>query len=575
MPDPTPPADPFAADFRRYLWLCWKHLGLPDPTRLQYDIAHWMQHGPARQVIMCFRGFGKSYIDCAYQNWVLYRDQSLWTLQVSSNKQKADDKIALRRRLIAEMPIHAHMRPDRDSRDSKVQFDVAGARAGGSPSARSVGITSNLLQGSRAHDIGADDIESRQNSQTVTMHERTWESARELGGAIVTPQGEGYSRVRFFGTPQIPESGYFDLPSRGYSMRVYPARYPTPEEIPLYKGHLAPILMADLERDPGLAGRPTEPDRFDEGELQFRLAEYRERGFAMQFMLLPFAEAEDVRPLKLRDMVVMNLDRDEAPEKVVWSGARPQMVAPDELKCVGLPNDHFQRPAETIGKWRPYQRKVMAIDPAGRGKDELGYAIGGELNSQIFLLDFGGMMEGTSERSFRALAELAVRWGVGTIIYEKTWGGGMWGQLFGPTLRDVFAECDAGTCRLEDTHGTGRKELRIIDTIEPVLTQHRLIVNQEALERDFSSAQKYGEAALDYQLCYQLTRITHDRGCLVHDDRLDALEILCRYFVESMGQDYKRKIEKAATDDLEEQLRQFTGHITGRQPKRRKSWIKR
>ena len=32
-------------DFRNFLYLAWKHLALPDPTPIQYDIAEYLQSG--------------------------------------------------------------------------------------------------------------------------------------------------------------------------------------------------------------------------------------------------------------------------------------------------------------------------------------------------------------------------------------------------------------------------------------------------------------------------------------------------------------------------------------------------
>ena len=53
-------------DFRNFLYLAWKHLNLPDPTDIQYEIADWMQNGSRRAVIQGFRGVGKSWICSAY-----------------------------------------------------------------------------------------------------------------------------------------------------------------------------------------------------------------------------------------------------------------------------------------------------------------------------------------------------------------------------------------------------------------------------------------------------------------------------------------------------------------------------
>ena len=32
-------------DFRNFLFIVWQHLGLPEPTAAQYEIAHRLQHG--------------------------------------------------------------------------------------------------------------------------------------------------------------------------------------------------------------------------------------------------------------------------------------------------------------------------------------------------------------------------------------------------------------------------------------------------------------------------------------------------------------------------------------------------
>ena len=41
--------DPLS-DFRKFLFVIWKHLNLPDPTPVQYDIAYNLQHGDKRMI---------------------------------------------------------------------------------------------------------------------------------------------------------------------------------------------------------------------------------------------------------------------------------------------------------------------------------------------------------------------------------------------------------------------------------------------------------------------------------------------------------------------------------------------
>ena len=57
---------PELSDFRNFLFVVWRHLNLPEPTPIQYDIAEYLQSDTKRSVIEAFRGVGKSYITSAY-----------------------------------------------------------------------------------------------------------------------------------------------------------------------------------------------------------------------------------------------------------------------------------------------------------------------------------------------------------------------------------------------------------------------------------------------------------------------------------------------------------------------------
>ena len=45
-------------DFKLFLQALWTQLDLPNPTRAQYAIADYLQHGPKRLQIQAFRGVG-------------------------------------------------------------------------------------------------------------------------------------------------------------------------------------------------------------------------------------------------------------------------------------------------------------------------------------------------------------------------------------------------------------------------------------------------------------------------------------------------------------------------------------
>jgi hypothetical protein len=97
--------DPRLHDFRNFLFICWKHLNLPAPTPIQYDIADFIQNAPKRSIIEAFRGVGKSYVTSAFVCHQLLLNPDLKFLVVSASKARADDFSTFTLRLISEMPI--------------------------------------------------------------------------------------------------------------------------------------------------------------------------------------------------------------------------------------------------------------------------------------------------------------------------------------------------------------------------------------------------------------------------------------------------------------------------------------
>ena len=186
------------------MYVVWKHIGLPDPTPLQYDIAYWLQHGQSKICIEAFRGVGKSFITAAYVLWRLYCNPQLKFLVVSASKSRADAFSTFTMRLIQEMDILAFLRPRDEQRNSRIEFDVGPATADQSPSVKSVGITGQLT-GSRADEIIADDVEVLNNAATADMREKLIERTKEFS-AILKPLLS--ARVIYLGTPQTEDSIY-------------------------------------------------------------------------------------------------------------------------------------------------------------------------------------------------------------------------------------------------------------------------------------------------------------------------------------------------------------------------------
>lgn len=541
-------------DFRNFLYIVWKHLNLPDPTPLQYDVATSLQHGPKRLIIEAFRGVGKSWVTSAFVCWLLLVDPQIKVLVVSASKSRSDDFAIFTKRLIRELPVLQHLMAKAGQRDSNVSFDVGPAEAAHAPSVKSLGITSQLA-GSRAEVIIADDVEVPNNSFTQAMRDKLANAVKEFD-AVLSPKPA--SRVVYLGTPQCEMSLYNVLAERGYTVMVWPVEYPDGTLLENLKGRLAPFIQGKLDRDPSLVGQSTEPTRFDTHDLMARKASYGTSGYALQFLLDTTLSDADKYPLKLSDFMVFDVDPTIAPVKLKW-GSGPEQIFND-LVNVGLTGDKWLRPMYISGEFSEYQGAVLYIDPSGRGSDETGYSVTKMLNSYIYVPAWGGMKGGYEDATLEALARVAKDHKVKMVRIESNFGDGMYTKLFAPWLLKV-----GYPCTIEEIHSVGQKELRIIDTLEPVLNQHRLVLDKKIIELDSKVEQKY-------QGLYQLTRITKARGALGKDDRIEALAGGVAYWTELMDketdQSEKEHIEKLRQLDLEK----FMAGVLGT-PVREPNWM--
>lgn len=525
-------------DFRVFIYMVWKMISLPDPTPIQYDIAHTLQNLPNdRFIIEGFRGVAKSFITCAYAVWTLWRDPQKKVEIVSASKDRADANAIFIKRIIYTLPFLAHLKARPDQRDQQNLFDVGPAVPDISPSIKSVGI-SGQLTGSRADLLIADDVEVANNSGTQTQRDKLNEAVKEFD-AIIKPGGQ----IVYLGTPQNEMSLYNELQQRGYRCRIWTVLYPESlSEREFYGDRLAKIIADKYDENPDVyAGKPTDPRRFDEEEIYKRRLSYGKAGFALQFMLNTNLSDQEKYPLKVQDLMIANLSLDEANLKWYWSNDRQLRI--NDLPCVALKGDYFYEPQGRSSEVYEYTGTVMAVDPSGRGKDETSYAVVKYLNGYLFVLEVGGTREGYSDSTLRQLANKAKMYGVNEIVVEGNFGDGMFSKLFAPVLNAVHP------CRITEVKNYAQKEARIIDTLEPVMMRHKLIVHKQVIIDDY---QIY-ENAPAYSLIYQMTRLSRDRGALAHDDRLDALCMAVAYWLEVMDRDE----ELGVLEQMEAKLEQW------------------
>ena len=581
--------------------LTWEHLNLPSPTPIQYDIIECLEgilkpvlglknsdkwfdkfsnatieregkRVPTnRFILQAARGVGKSVITGSIVPWLLAVNPDLNILVVSASQNKATDFSTFAKRLIVEMPIYQPLIADtqKGQRWSNISFDVRPAGVDQAPSVRSVTI-GGTLTGGRADIIICDDGETPNTSDTQTARIKLQERVKEFD-AVLKPNG----CIIYLGTPQVEDSLYNVLTNRGYKKIIWPGRFPDSKWLDNNGPYLASFIANQIEENPSLQsgggldgslGAPTNPLMFSEEDLQEREASYGRSGFALQYLLDTTLSDQNKFPLKLADFIVMDVDKDLAPERPVWGS--DASLALTDVDSVGLKGDRFYRAYRSVGEMLPYKGSVLAIDPAGMGEDELAYAVVKQLNGYLYITACNGLKGGFEEKNLEFLADLAKEHKVTSVIIEKNFGGGMFTSLFTPVLTRKHR------CMIEEVTSSKQKELRIIGCLEPLLNQHRLVVDKNVIIQD-NKKDWHDKKGHLRKLFYQLTRISKDRGSLVHDDRLDALAMACQYWLDAAKLDANKQINNRQSSIYMKEMKETLKAPIGRKVDRYKRDLQR
>lgn len=531
-------------------------------TWMQDDIAHFMQYGPSEQMVAAQRGEAKSTIACFYGLWSLVQNPSCRVLLISGAEDKAKENGILMKRMMMQWDTLDYLRPDKfaGDRTSDLEFDVHWSLKGveKSASVNCMGLTGSL-QGYRADVLIPDDIETTKNGLTATGRELLVKLSREFS-SICT-----HGRIMYLGTPQTKESIYNGLPRRGYTVRVWPGRFPTADEEERYGNTLAPsiiermALLGDKCRSgggiEGNRGWSTDPERYSEEDLCKKELDQGAEGFQLQYMLDTELSDAARQQLKLRDLIVFDGTREGVPERFSWAAdKRFRMELPQDFP---VERAELYLPAFVSEHFCAVQNVIMTVDPASDGGDELAFAIGGTVGPYIHLLGVGGFRGGFADDNLEKLVALVNSFGVKAVLVEKNMGAGAVTKL----ILNYFNGIDPATGKrrvqgvaVDDRWASGQKEKRIVDTLRPIIQRHRLIVHKSALDMDMEHSKVYpADKRHVRSVWHQLHNITVERGSLDFDDRLDAVEALCRELVGFLVLDEEleqRKREEAELQDF-------------------------
>jgi len=529
-------------------------------TDIEIDMIEWSCGGPGyhnRRVLLAPRGIGKSHycvcIPAMHDQYLSVGTGEKHLVYVPSKSEKvAQQNVATMRDWLENVWFLRHMKPNPlalhlggpGHRDNKDGFDIAPHSHGRQAAVLSRGVEGQH-EGTRAHAVRPDDIETKSNTRTVEARRWLAKMVREFTEIA----SYGRRDIVFTGTYNHEDSVYVQLQARNFTIRSYPLLFPTDEEREKIIG-LAPIIAQKLD-----SGEARPGDKVFTNVSDSLVADKRAEGrtwFYMQNMLIPSTGDEQKYPLRLEDFIVFPPNKDKAPRTISWGktnnrghGTRIDSL---EIECHGFEGDGLYRPIMWSDEWSKYSRTVMWIDPAGYGRDKLGRCIISHLNGYLFIRLCDGLTAGYQNSNLHKIARDAREHMVNEIRVEDVGLQGMMVPLLKPIVQGYFTNDgdNVWACTIEPepkwATSVTKKETRIIDALEGPLNQHRLIIDPKVISNE--------------DLQFQLTRITREPGCIGSPDELESLAACVWSFREEMAIDASQAAQQQEEEDIDGIIRQ-------------------
>lgn len=546
-------------DYVFFLAELWEEAGFAKfapPDQTEDDMARWAaygldEHGRHHNLrgVLAPRGIGKTHrITAPMPLWHGLRDPGTICLIPSQSYPVAQKIITLVRDLTERVWFLRHLRPTGDLRDAIARgyFDFGVKPAKGKDASVTAFGFDSQLENARAHIVLPDDIETEGSTRTKEARLRLRKRAAEF----VSIATYGKKEIVYVGTYHHEDSLYLALAEQGFTFRSYPLLAPHPQDMIL---GLAPIIQQRIERGelrPSSARGAFDGDccfeRFDQDYIAQRKAQGRSY-FAMQQMLIANLGDETRYPLRLSDLIVMHVNPEVAPVRVVYgTQTNTGSTRIDSLACLGFGDDCFHAPAYIDPEMAPYTGTITFIDPAGRGKDKTAWCSIGHLAGTLFVKSLGGLEGGYDPGTVTRLAHAILDAKTTEVRVEANFGLGMFVEILRPTLAREAEARGVTAPAIEPMHtGPKQKEVRILDALEPATAQHRVVIDHEVARNQ------------DFQ--HQFTRITRERGALEHEDELDALAGAVLAWQETLGLRADHAAERAREQrmaDLVAEIRQ-------------------
>lgn len=513
----------FQESFKNFAYWYWYTYMKKTLTVLQLEFCDWLQHGwgdPAQpRLCLAYRGFGKTSMLKLFQAWWL--EQYPWeqVLFVGNSESHTKDMGAGILDLIDNVPQLQGLRVAGDGVKSHSQkaFNVEGKLLSAPRSWRSVTFSVRELTGMRAGLTLMDDWETASEHNSAASLNAQIRAATEIWN-VQSDWKPHWTKIAT-GTYHNENGFWTQFQAGDFSVRarIYPACYPDPEkDNEDYLKKVSPLVINKLKSDPKLVGKPS--DRLGEKALSTKIGGPKSKNFRYQYMLDNTTGEDEAYPLRCSDLIVENLDANKLPENLVWGTIKPSKL--DYLICPGRGNDAFFRSREGIDiEYGPPEMKVMYVDTAGRGRDEMVWVYAASRKGRIFILDFHAYRSNQAESRYDLTAKAAKRHGIQRMELETNNNNAAVSYMT-RVCRDLQVDIVP-----EGVHNYHKKERRILPLLDTLMSQHLIVVDEDVIRKD----QRLAMGDLNRQMFHQIAyaRDAPSLG-LQFDDRIDALAGACK-----------------------------------------------
>lgn len=503
-------------DFVEFLRFMFKKMGLPEPTPMQRLFADILQKCPSRRLVMlAYRGFAKTTIVNIFLIWELWNDpkkqQAVW----GQNKNFAAESVGQMLGWVQNIEILRSIAPLPNQRQSTFGFDTPlhpFHAKGASVNALSLG---GAITGSRADTLVVDDPETTQNGYTQQRRENLDRAMSEAPMVIKERTG----RIIIPGTPHFDRSLYTRLKAKGYKIFIFPMTVPPKEVADACWEHYPQQIRDFILNNP----EGTIIDRFSPEEVAMRMAEGKVT-YERQCLLNLYRSSGTDRPLDITRIILYDANTRNFPASLEHA-REPQYVAEEmsQYSCADI-GEKFYRAFNISTTLKTYDDKIVYVDPSGSGKDELVYAGCGAASGYFVLFKIEGLSGGVTRENIEKIIDHAISIKASAIYVESNM------STSAEWIRAVMDEKYAprfGRAQLPQVipvHNNANKEMRIIQTLDPIINTGRMVITPEAIMSDFISASDKGvESYADYTLTAQISNFS-PRDKLPFDDRIDCLQ---------------------------------------------------